>query len=144
MLALLEQQRQAVLHQGADDILHSIHAINEQGNVIRKARQIRESALGRLAKFLAEPESATFAELIPRMPDPFRPLVTALVQENNALLRNVRQRAEQNHCLLQKSLDFMRSFITNLSSEETTFLPLEVDKQRKLASDSDNVYQAIA
>ena len=143
MLALLEQQRQAVIQQGAEDVLHSISSINAQSRVLDKARQIREDALSKLGRDLQQPDGSTFGHLIPLLPDPFRPLVTALVQENNALLQSVRQRAEQNHRLLQRSLDFMRDFISNLSLEGCPLLRLDGPGPSPSSPDPDNRHEAM-
>lgn len=144
MLALLEHQRQAVMQQGAEDVLHSISSINAQNRVLDKARQIREDALSKLSRVLQQPDGSTFSQLIPLLPDPFRPLVTALVQENNALLQSVRQRAEQNHLLLQRSLDFMRDFISNLSPQGAPVSGLDGLGTAPATADPDSRYEAIA
>jgi len=70
--------------------------------------------------------------------------VERLFRDSDDKLRDALEALGYYRYEVQKSLDFMRSFITNLSSEETTFLPLELDPQRKLAGDSDSVYEAIA
>jgi len=124
MLALLEQQRQIVMNQTADDVLHIISAINDQSNVIHKARQIREGALSKLARGLGLEDQVSFFELIPKVPEAFRPLITALVQENHALLSEVRRKAEENHGQLKRSIKYMKSFIKNLSSEEARIISL--------------------
>jgi hypothetical protein len=118
MLALLDQQQEAVKLQGADDILLSISAINTQSELIQNARARRQTLQRELAETLQQPGPATFAQLLPLLPEPYRPLVHALVQENNELLLRVRERAQQNHLLLRRSLDLMQRFITTLSPQD--------------------------
>jgi hypothetical protein len=118
MLALLDQQHEAVKLQGADDILLSISAINTQSELIQNARARRQTLQGELAQTLQQPGPATFAQLLPLLPEPYRPLAHALVQENNELLLRVRERAQQNHLLLRRSLDLMQRFITTLSPQD--------------------------
>jgi hypothetical protein len=145
MLALLDQQHQAVLYQGGDDILHSISAINTQSSLIQKARQIRQEAASSMARFLSQPEQVTFAQLIPLLPEHVQPLVTALVQENNALLRDVRTRAQRNHHLLQRSVDLMKVFIDNIASSDTTLIPLSPENKTPAVVPPDvDLYEAIA
>ena len=55
---------------------------------------------------------------IPLLPDDYRPLVRALVEENNELLMRVQQRARQNHVLLSRSVDLMQRFIATLIPSE--------------------------
>jgi flagellar biosynthesis/type III secretory pathway chaperone len=118
MLALLDQQQEAVMLRGADDILRSISAINAQSTVVQSARRHRQRALHELALALGQTAEASFADLVPLLADHYRPLLTALIQENNELLFRVRQRAQQNHLLLQQSLDLMQRFLSTLDNQE--------------------------
>jgi hypothetical protein len=121
MLALLEQQQEAA-GSGADDVIHTIAAINAQGASIHSARELRRMYQGQIAQKVNQPGDAGFAQLIPLLPQNYQPLVDALVQENKELLVRVRERAQQNQTLLRRSLDFMQRFITSLSAEETRHL----------------------
>jgi len=117
MLALLDHQQELVKMCGSDDILHSIATINAQSATIQGARERREGAQQELALSLGQPQDATFATLLPLVPDHYRPLVGALVQENNELLQRVRARASENQSMLRRSLELMQRFITTLSPE---------------------------
>ena len=121
MLALLEQQQEAP-GLGADDVVHTIAAINSQGSSIHSAREHRKFCQRQLSEQLEQPTDSSFAQLIPLLPHHYRPLLGALVHENNELLVRVRERAQQNQALLRRSLDFMQRFISTLSSEETKHL----------------------
>ena len=118
ILALLDRQQELVILSGAEDLNHSIAAIHAQSALIQRSREDRQSAQSTLAQALSQPEDATFAYLIPLLPEPYRPLVTALVQENNELLLRVRQRAQQNQVMLVRSLDLMQHFINSLVPPE--------------------------
>ena len=117
MLALLDHQQELVRMRGADDILHSIAAINSQSATIQSARERREAMQRELAETLGQPADATFATLLPLVAEHYRPLVGALVQENNELLQRVRHRAGENQAMLRRSLELMQRFITTLSPE---------------------------
>jgi hypothetical protein len=116
MLALLEQHQEAA-GLGADDVMHSIAAINAQGTTIQTARQQRQQRLRELAQKLGQPAESSFAHLIPLLPQNYQPLLTALVQENNELLVRVRERAQENQALLRRSLDFMQRLISTLNHD---------------------------
>ena len=75
------------------------------------ARREREQHQRHIALKLDLPETAPFAELTPRFPAEYRPLVQALVQENNDLLVRVQQRARQNHLLLNHAVELMQHLI---------------------------------
>ena len=117
MLPLLDHQQELVRMRGADDILHSIASINTQSATIQSARERREAAQQELARSLGQPLDSTFATLLALVPDHYRPLVGALVQENNELLQRVRNRAAENQSMLRRSLELMQRFITTLSPE---------------------------
>src|SRR6266699_2850189 len=142
MLALLDQQRELVMVQGGDDILHCISSIDTQSAAIQTARANRRSIQQNLAEELKQPAESSFVRLIPSIPEQYRPLVTALVQENNELLQRVRQRAQQNHLLMRHSLEMMQRFITNLSPPEPS-LPSNPDEDSLPAVQPASLYQAI-
>jgi hypothetical protein len=113
LLALLELQQAQVVHRLADELLETVSAVNAQGEAIQVARREREQRQRELARSLQLPDDARVAVLIAVMPEVCRPLVTALVDENNQLLGRVRQRARQNHVLLSRSVELMQQFINS-------------------------------
>jgi flagellar biosynthesis/type III secretory pathway chaperone len=115
MLALLEAQQQAVSQRESGSVLTSVPAIEAQSSVIQDARRTRETHQRQLAWALGRPENVTFHELLPLLPDKYRPLISALVQEINELLGRVRQFAEQNHSQLRRSLELMDRFLVTFS-----------------------------
>ena len=66
------------------------------------------------------PETASFKELIPHLPVDYRPLVQALVQENNELLQRIHQRARQNQILLSRTVESMQRVINSLGIHSPT------------------------
>jgi hypothetical protein len=57
---------------------------------------------------LSLPEGAPFSTIIPLLPADYRPLVQALVQENNELWVRVHHRARQNYLLLSHAVELMQ------------------------------------
>jgi len=97
MLAVLDQQQNSVIQRQASDLLQNVASINSQADVITAVRHEREQHQRHVARQLDLPEDASFAAIIPLLPADYRPLVQALVQENNELLVRVHQRTRQNH-----------------------------------------------
>lgn len=114
MLALLELQQDLVMRRQAQDLVISTSGINAQAEAIAAARNEREQRQRQVARQLGLPEEAPFAALMPQLPADYRPLVSALVQENNELLTRVQQRARQNHLLLSRVVDLMQRFISSM------------------------------
>ena len=91
MLALLDQQQQLVMRRQVAELPENVNSVNSQAGVIAAARQEREQRQRHLARLLALPETSGFAVLTPLLPADYRPLLDALVQENNALLVRVHE-----------------------------------------------------
>lgn len=120
MLALLDQQQEQVKARRAEDVFRSVNVIETQAAILQNIRAHREQCRLCVAKDAASAETASFAELIPLLPADYRPLVKALVDENNHLLVRVRQRAHQNHLLLRRSVELMEGLIGTLFSSLQT------------------------
>lgn len=116
MLALLDQQQQLVTGRPVAELPDNVNCVNVQAGVIAAARQEREQRRRHLARLLEQSETAAFAVLIPLLPNDYRPLVDALVRENNELLVRVQQRARQNHLLLSHGAESMQQLINSIFS----------------------------
>jgi flagellar biosynthesis/type III secretory pathway chaperone len=114
MLALLDQQQQLVVHRQVAALPDHVNCVNAQAGVLAAARQEREQRQRHLARLLALPETTNFTILIPQLPADYRPLVDALVRENNELLVRVQQRARQNHLLLSHCVELMQQLINSI------------------------------
>jgi hypothetical protein len=116
MLALLDTQRDQVVRRLPEELLATVAAINAQGQAIQAARSERAQRQRELASSLELPLGARAGALVPQLPAAYRPLVTALIQENNHLLARVRSRARQNHLLLSRAVEMMSRFINSVCS----------------------------
>lgn len=114
MLALLEQQQHSAINRLADEMFAATSAIQTQAGVMQAARRDRDQCLREVARELCVAELSTFAEVIPLLPADYRPLMQSLVDENNALIVRVQQRARQNHLVLSRSVDLMQQFLGTL------------------------------
>ena len=114
MLALLDQQQQFVMQRHSTMLPANVHSVNTQAEVLAGARHEREQRQRNLARMLELPENCGFKELIPKLPADYRPLVDALVTENNELLARVQQRARQNHLLLSHCVELMSQFLHSI------------------------------
>ncbi len=120
MLALLDRQRQLVVDRLAGEVFQTVSLIQTQGLAVQDARARREQCRRAVARELGRPEETSFAALIPALPADYRPLLKALVDENNELLVRVQQRARQNHLLLSRSLELMQGLLNSfLPARET-------------------------
>lgn len=114
MLARLDFHQDLVIRRQTENLLQSVADIESQGGVIQEARRQRDLRQQELARALRLPDKATFREIGPLLPGEYRPLLSALVDENNELLVRIQQRSRQNHLLLTRTLDMMQRFIGTL------------------------------
>lgn len=114
MLALLDQEQTMVMNRQTQDLLQCVAAINTQTEHVAAARGEREQRQRDVARQLGLAEDTPFARIIPLLPADYRPLIQALVQENNESLLRIRQRARQNHLLLGRVMELMQRFLGSL------------------------------
>jgi flagellar biosynthesis/type III secretory pathway chaperone len=114
MLALLDQQQNRVMERHTRDVFQSVADLNAQTAVIATTRSEREQRQRDLARQLNLPDAAIFGVIVPLLPADYRPLVQALVQENNELLVRVQQRVRQNHLLLSHAVELMQQLINSI------------------------------
>jgi len=108
MLALLDQQQEMVMRRQTQDLLQCVQSINTQMENITAARREREQRQRDMARMFGMAEGTSFSMLVPRLPGEYRPLVQALVNENNELLKRIQRRARQNHLLLSRIVELMQ------------------------------------
>lgn len=111
MLALLDKQQENVLDSNTTGVLDDLSAISIQTNVIKNARAASEQAKRQLCGQLGIDGNSSFKETIRHLPEDYQLLLSALVDENNALLARIHQRARQNHLLLRRSIELIQQLI---------------------------------
>jgi hypothetical protein len=119
LLARLDEQQDSALNRASERLLHSSEQIASQATVVAELRQRRQECCRALAGRLGLQAGSTCAELLPILPEPYQPLVSALVDENNNLLVRVQQRARQNHLLMARSIQLMQEFLGALVADRT-------------------------
>jgi hypothetical protein len=143
MLALLDRQQQMIVARAAGEVFQSISIIQAQGVAIQSARARREECRSQTARKTGQAGEAPFAVLIPLLPADYRPLVKALVDENNELLVRVHQRARQNHLLLTRSLELMQGLLDTLFPQRETRVYNESGNMQSHAVPSQSIYEAV-
>ena len=114
LLALMQEQQELIINRQPQELLANLNEVNGQMEKIAVARQAREQARLSLATQLGGTQETTFTEMTSQLPEEYRPLLGALVEEINALLQNVHKWLRQNHLLLKRSLDLMQDILQNV------------------------------
>ena len=120
MLARLDDQQELVMRRAASEVLESVPLVQTQSAVLQQTREIRFNAMKSLCGKLRLPSETSFKDLLPNIPSDYRPLLEALVQENNELLQRIHQRARQNHILLSRTVESMQQVINSLGIHRPT------------------------
>ncbi|HVK58676.1 MAG TPA: flagellar protein FlgN [Candidatus Kapabacteria bacterium] len=120
MLARLDDQQELVMRRAAAAVLASVPQVQSQSALLTQVRDVRFAATKAVCGVLRLPADATFKELLPRIPADYRPLLEALVHENNELLHRIHQRARQNHILLSRTVESMQHVINSLGIHRPT------------------------
>lgn len=144
MLARLDQQQDLAAERGGDGWNESLAAIQEQSATIQAARRCRQEWQQKLARALQQPEHSSLTLLIPRLPEHYRPLIGALVQENHELLQRVTDRAGHHRHMLQRSLEILQSFVASLSPPTLTDTPCRADATLADVSPDPSRLEAVA
>lgn len=120
MLARLDDQQALVMRRSAAALLESAPQVQAQSAILTQAREVRFAAMKALCTVLRLAPDTAFKDLLPNLPADYRPLLEALVQENNELLQRIHQRARQNHILLSRTVDSMQHVINSLGIHRPT------------------------
>ena len=117
LLALLEEQQNAIVARAPERVLEINTAINDQMRMIQMRREAREEFVSGMAVKLNELPQSTLREMLRFFRKPIQPLLEALIDEINNLVARARRRAQQNQMLLARSIEVMQEVLHRLNPE---------------------------
>lgn len=125
LLALFEEQQNAILRREPDKVLATQDAIITQLKTINFCRKQREALVAEIAELataggIAVAEKVSVRALLPFFAEPVRPLLEALIQEINGLVTRTKRRAKQNQMLLARSIEVSQQILQKLNPETVT------------------------
>ena len=120
LLHLFQQQQQYVLHHDPAGFLSLNEGVEEQIQRSIEKRLERERLVRETAIQAGVDPTSPLTSLLPYCPEPFRPLLSALIEEINDLLHRTQRRLRQNHMLLGQCLDLARQMVGMSRPELTT------------------------
>jgi hypothetical protein len=143
MLARLDDQQQLVMRRAPDALVQTIPQVQQQSTILAQAREVRFAAMKYLSAQLGLADNSSFKDLIPQLPPNYRPLIDALVEENNELLMRIHHRARQNHLLLTRTVESMQRVINSLGIHRNTPVYDESGSMFSPAPASPSIYEAV-
>ncbi len=120
MLALMQEQQELIINRAANELLLNLHEVDGQKDKILACREQREAARRELVQALGGTEETTFKQMTELLPEEYRPLLEALVEEINQMLQRIQQWLRQNHLLLKRSLDLMQKIMHTMFPTSST------------------------
>ena len=120
MLARLDDQQELVMRRAAGAVLESVPLVQSQSALVTQSREVRFASMKALCNMLNLAPETAFKDLLPSVPASYRPLLEALVEENNEMLQRIHQRVRQNHVLLSRTIDSMQHVINSLGIHRPT------------------------
>ncbi len=114
LLAVLDRQQELVFARQSEELYGTIGEVPQLSAMLHESRTHRDACRRAVCAELELPMETPFGILVPTLPADLQPLMEALVEENNALLVRLQQRARQNHLLLSRSVDLMQELIGSL------------------------------
>src|SRR4249919_3480446 len=105
LLSLFEAQQHALTHRNPHIVLRHGNAISAFARSLARCRLRREKAVEAFALEHHRAPGSTLRSLLPLVDADARPLLEALVDETNHLLRRVRRASRRNHSLLIGAAD---------------------------------------
>lgn len=120
LLALFEEQQNAILCREPDKVLAMQDAIVAQLKTINSLRKQREALVLSLSTAGGVADKISVRALLPFFAEPVRPLLEALMQEINGLVTRTKRRAKQNQMLLSRSIEVSQQILQRLNPETVT------------------------
>lgn len=114
LLQLFTEQQDNLLRGDPDAVLSYAREIDAQVRVAAELRARREQNVRFIAESHARPVDSTLRALLPVFAEDVRPLLSALIDEINHLIRRVRIGVRRNHQLLSRVLEVHQETLRTL------------------------------
>lgn len=125
LLQLFTEQQDNLLRGDPDAVLSYAHEIEAQVRITAELRERREHSVKLFAEGREQPADKTLRQLLPLFPDDVRPLISALIDEVNHLIRRVRRGVQRNHEILHRAVQIHQETLRTLrpSAFSKTYSP---------------------
>jgi hypothetical protein len=120
LLRLFDEQQKTIFTLDSEGVAAFVPLLEQQAEVARSCRLEREQTVRRYATQRGQPVDRSLRQLLPEFPAVVRPLLEALIDEINHLLKRAKQRTRQNHMMLTRLVDLHRELVPNLRPQSFT------------------------
>ena len=105
LVHIFEEQQAHLLKREAADVLRTTNEIDQQVRIVAESRRAREGTTRDFARAQGLAEASTIRSLLPAVPAEARPLIEALVDDLNRLVRRVRRISRHNRLFLIRTIE---------------------------------------
>jgi flagellar biosynthesis/type III secretory pathway chaperone len=105
LVQIFEEQQVHLLKREAADVLRTTNEIDQQVRIVAESRRAREDTTRGFARSQGFSEDSTIRSLMPAIPAEARPLIAALVEDLNRLVRRVRRISRHNRLFLIRTIE---------------------------------------
>ena len=114
---LLDRQQQEIFKRDPELVMGTNAEIERYMAEMGSLRERRESKVREVARACGLDEEEKLSNMLPHFPDFMRPMLQALVDEINHMVRRTRQKARQNFMLLSRTMEITHETFRSLQPE---------------------------
>ncbi|MDQ8202560.1 flagellar protein FlgN [Pelagicoccus sp. SDUM812003] len=114
---LLERQQQEIFKRDPELVMKTNEDIESYMTNMGVLREQRETMVRGMARACKVDEEQPLSQMLAHFPDFMRPMLQALVDEVNHMVRRTRQKARQNFMLLSRTMEISHETFQSLQPE---------------------------
>ncbi|HNX05580.1 MAG TPA: flagellar export chaperone FlgN [Opitutales bacterium] len=120
LLALLDEQRDAISKGGVDSVLEAAEKVREQARAAEARRNMREEVGARLARHFGRDPDATVRDLVSAIPPGARPMFDSLIEQGSQVAALAQKKVRRNALMLARATDLNDRLIMALRPQSAT------------------------
>ena len=117
---LLDRQQKEIFQRDPESVLRTNEEIETYTNEMGELRKRREEIVFQIADSFQRDRNETLSKMISHFPDYVQPLLQALVDEINQMIKRTRSKARQNFLLLSRTMELTQETVAALRPDNYT------------------------
>ena len=117
---LLDRQQKEIFQRDPESVLRTNEEIENYTQEMGELRKRREEVVFQIADTFQCDRNETLSKMISHFPDYVQPLLQALVDEINQMIKRTRSKARQNFLLLSRTMELTQETVAALRPDNYT------------------------
>ncbi len=114
---LLERQQEEIFKRDPELVLNTNTEIENYTIDMGSLRELRENKVREMARVCGADAEQSLSKMLPFFPEFMQPMLQALVEEINSMVKRTRQKARQNFMLLSRTMEVTQEVFQSLHPE---------------------------